>query len=144
MGLLHDIGRLLLLQIIGDLQLKRKLGDEIENAELLNTINGHHGKFGAALLKKWNFSEGFVKIAAYHDDSTIADSMTNDMAVVHFANLMVKSLGYTTNKNEDDLLQEINLEDTESARFLGLDVSMIDEYKNQVSAFMKDLKGLFA
>ncbi|MCD4715389.1 MAG: HDOD domain-containing protein [Desulfobacterales bacterium] len=144
MGLLHDIGRLLLFQIIGDLQLKKKLGDEIENEELLNTIDGHHGKFGAALLKKWKFSEGFVKIAAYHDNSTMADSITKDMAVVHFANLMVKSLGYTTNGSEGDPMQEINLEDTESARFLGLDVSMIDEYKDQVSTFMQDLKGLFA
>ncbi len=143
LGLLHDIGRLLLFQIIGDLQLKKKLGDEIDNAEILNTIDGHHGKFGAALLKKWKFSESFVKIAAYHDNSTIADSMTNDMAVVHFANLMVKTLGYTTSESEDDLLQETNLEDTESARFLGLDMSMINEYKNQVSAFMQDLKGLF-
>lgn len=66
------------------------------------------------------------------------------MAVVHFANLMVKSLGYTTNGSEGDPMQEINLEDTESARFLGLDVSMIDEYKDQVSTFMQDLKGLFA
>ena len=52
--------------------------------------------------------------------------------------------GYTNNENEDEVLQELKLEDTESARFLGLDVSMIDEYKNQVSAFMKDFKGLFA
>lgn len=97
-----------------------------------------------ALLKKWKFSETFVKIASYHDNLTIADSITNDLAVVHLANLMVKSMGYTANENEGDLLQEIDLEDTESARQLGLDMSMIEEYKNQVSGFMKELTGLFA
>jgi len=144
MGLLHDIGRLLLLQIIGDLQLKKKLGAEVENAELLNTINIHHNKFGAALLKKWKFSDSFSKIASYHDNLAIADSVTNDLAVVNFANQMVKSMGYTTNDLEDAQQQEINLEDTKSARLLGLDESMIDEYKNQVTGFMQELQGLFA
>ena len=144
MGLLHDIGKLLLLQIIGDLQIKKKIGDEVEDSELLNTINIHHGKFGAALLKKWKFSEDFPKIAAYHDNLEAADSISNDLLVVHFGNLMVKSMGFSMDDPADVEQQEIDLEATESARRLGLDASMIEEFKNKVSEFMKELKGLFA
>jgi len=144
MGLLHDIGRLLLLQIIGGLQSKKKLGTEIQQSELSETIDAHHGKFGAALLKKWNFSEDFAKIAVYHDKLELADSISNDLLVVHFGNLMVKSMGFSSDETEEDRQQEIDLEDTEFVRRMGLDASMIDEYKTRVLGFMKELKGLFA
>ncbi|MBU0698747.1 MAG: HDOD domain-containing protein, partial [Proteobacteria bacterium] len=144
MGLLHDIGKLLLLQVIGQLQLKKKIGDQLEVSEILNTINLHHGKFGAALLKKWNFSEGFSRIAAYHDDLEKADTVSNDLLVVHFGNLMAKSMGFTLEDTGSARPPEIDLEDTESARRLGLDDSMIDEFKHKVSGFMSELKGLLA
>jgi putative nucleotidyltransferase with HDIG domain len=143
MGLLHDIGKLLLLQVLGDLQLKKKIGDKVENSELLETVTTHHAKFGAALLKKWNFSETFSMIASYHNNLQAATSISNELLVVHFGNLMVKSMGFALDDMEDARQQEIDLEDTESARRLGLDALMIDEFKNKVSGFMEELKGLF-
>jgi len=143
MGLLHDIGKLLLLQVIGDLQLKKKIGDQVENSELLDTVNTHHAQFGAALLKKWKFSESFSKIASYHNNLEAADPVSNELLVVHFGNLMVKSMGFSLDDIGNKQRQEIDLENTESARRLGLDVSMIDEFKNKVSGFMEELKGFF-
>lgn len=143
MGLLHDIGKLLLLQVLGDLQLKKKIGDQVENSELLDTVNIHHAKFGAALLKKWNFSDTFSQIASYHNNLEAAAAISNELLVVHFGNLMVKSMGFALEDMDDAQQKEIDLEDTESARRLGLDASMIDEFKNKVSGFMDELKGLF-
>lgn len=144
MGLLHDIGKLLLLQVIGELQMKKKIGDEVEGSELLNTIHIHHGKFGAALLKKWKFPEDFAKIATYHNNLEASKSISKDLLVVHLANLMVKSMGYSMNDQEDAQETELNLENTESARHLGLDASMIDEFKNKVADFMQEFGGLLA
>ncbi len=143
LGLLHDIGKLLLLQVIGDLQKEKKIGDKVESSELLHTINTHHGKFGAALLKKWKFSENFVRAAAYHNNLEAADSISKDLLVVHFGNLMVKSIGFCMSDQEDIQPGEIDLEDTESARRLGLNAVMIDEFKQKVSGFMNELTGLF-
>lgn len=142
-GLLHDIGKLLLLQVIGDLQKEKKIGDNIESSELLHTINTHHGKFGAALLKKWKFSEEFAKAAACHNNLEAADSISKDLLIVHFGNLMVKSMGFCLSDQEDIQQEEIDLEDTESARRLGLNAVMIDEFKQKVSGFMNELTGLF-
>ncbi len=143
LGLLHDIGKLLLLQVLADLQLKKKIGDQVENSELLETVNKHHAKFGAALLKKWNFSDTFSKIASYHHNLEAAATISNELLVVHFGNLMAKSMGFTLEDTGSARPPEIALEDTESARRLGLDASMIDEFKNKVSGFMDELKGLF-
>jgi len=143
MGLLHDIGKLLLLRIVGEMQLKRKLGDHIKGSDLTETLSTYHGQFGAALLKKWKFSEDFAIIAAYHDSLEEADSISNDLMVVHFGNLMAKSMGFSMADMDGDQQEDIDLENAESARHLGLDASMIDELKNKVSGFMTELKGLF-
>jgi len=143
LGLLHDIGKLLLLQVIGDLQKSKKIGDNIESSELLHTISSHHGKFGAALLKKWKFPEDFVRAAAYHNNLKAADSISKDLLIVHFANLMVKSMGFRLKDQADIQQEEIDLEDTESARRLGLNAAMIDEFKQKVSGFMNEITGLF-
>jgi putative nucleotidyltransferase with HDIG domain len=144
MGLLHDIGKLLLFQVIGQLQLKKKLGDEVEVSELLSTVDTHHAKFGAALLKKWEFPESFSNIASYHNNLEAATSISNELLVVHFANLMAKSMGYSLNDQEETQQPEIDLKDTESARRLGLETPMIDEFKDKVTDFMGELKGVFA
>jgi len=144
LGLLHDIGKLLLLQVIGDLQEKKKIGQEVESSELLTTIDMHHGKFGAALLKKWKFAEDFSKVAAYHDNLEASKSISKDLLVVHLANLMVKSMGYSMDDQEDGPQNEIDLQETESARHLGLDASMIDEFKNKVTDFMQEFGEVLA
>jgi len=100
-------------------------------------------KYGAALLKKWKFPESFAEIASYHNNLEVADSISNELLVVHFGNLMVKSMGFSLDDTGDAQKQEIDLEDTESARRLGLDASMIDDFKNKVSGFMEELHGLF-
>ncbi len=144
MGLLHDIGKLFLFQIMGELQLKEKIGDQVETSELLHTANTHHTKFGSALLKKWKFPEGFARIVSYHNNLEAADSISNELLVVHFGNLMAKSMGFSLDGIEDAQQQEIALQDTESARRLGLNASMIDEFKNTMSEFMEESDGLFA
>jgi len=143
MGLLHDIGKLFLLQIMADLQLKKKIGDQVEDSELLNTANIHHAKFGAALLKKWKFPESFIRIVSYHNNLEAADSISNALWVVHFSNLMVKSMGFSLDGIGDAQQKEIDLQDTESARHLGLDASMIEGFKDKLSEFMEESQGLF-
>lgn len=142
MGLLHDIGKLFLFQIMGELQLKKKIGNQVEASEFLDTANMHHTKFGAALLKKWNFPGSFARIVSYHNNLEAADSISNELLVVHLGNLMAKSMGFSLDDIEAQE-QEIALHDTESARRLGLDASMIDEFKVRMSEFMEESRGLF-
>ena len=56
---------------------------------------------------------------------------------------MVKSMGFCMSDQEDIQPEEIDLEDTESARHFGLNAGKIDEFKQKVSGFMNELTGLF-
>jgi putative nucleotidyltransferase with HDIG domain len=138
LGLLHDIGRLVLLQAVGELQLKKKLGENIENTDLIETIDKNHAKFGAALLKKWKFSNEFIQVATYHDYLDDCEAISNSLLLVHFANLIVKSLGYSMSDVGD-----VDLEGSRSARLLKVDSEVISRVKDRVKTHMQDLKEVF-
>ncbi len=138
-GLLHDIGKLVLIQIVGELETKGQLGEEVDAGELLNTFDTHHGKFGAALLKKWEFSSGYVQMAMYHENLEGTDPISKNLFIVHFANLLVKSMGYDQGQHA-----EIDVEDAESTRSLKLDSTMIGEIKDQVKGRMEEMRGILA
>jgi HD-like signal output (HDOD) protein/CheY-like chemotaxis protein len=139
LGLMHDIGKLVLFQAVGELQRRKKLGTKVDTAELYNTVDTHHNKFGAALLKKWNFSSGYVQIAAYHDNLEQADPISKELLVVHFANLLVKSMGYDQTQQA-----EIDVEDAESTCLLRLNSRMIAQVKDQVKGRMEEMRENFA
>ena len=138
LGLLHDIGRLVLLQAVGELQLKKKIGENIENDELLETIDKNHGKFGAALLKKWKFSNEFIIAATFHDHLEGCETLSSTLLVAHFANLVVKSMGYSMSDVGD-----IDLEGSKSAGLLKIDTDGITRVKDRVKTHMEDLKEFF-
>jgi len=52
-------------------------------------------------------------------------------------------MGFRLKDQADIQQEEIDLEDTESARRLGLNAAMIDEFKQKVSGFMNEITGLF-
>jgi putative nucleotidyltransferase with HDIG domain len=139
MGLMHDIGKLVLLRIFAEMEMSDKLGEELSGVELLDDVDTHHSKFGAAILRRWDFSSGYVQIAMYHDNLEEAYSVSKELMVVHFANLLVKSMGYDLGQQV-----EIDLEDAESMRFLRLNSTMIGEAKGQVKERMEEMRGVFA
>jgi len=137
MGLLHDIGKLVFLQVVAELETQGKVGEEVDRAELLNTLNTHHGKIGAILLKKWGFSNGYMQIAMFHDNLEEADPVSKELLVVHFANILVKSMGYDQAQQA-----EVDVEDAGSTRLLKLDSTMIAHVKDQVKGRMEELKDI--
>ena len=137
MGLLHDIGKLVFLQVVAELEAQGKLEEEVDRAELLNTLNTHHGKIGAILLKKWGFSSGYIQIAMFHDNLEEADPISKDLLVVHFANLLVKSMGYDQAQQA-----KVDVEDAESTRLLKLEPTMIAHVKEQVKGRMEALRDI--
>jgi HD-like signal output (HDOD) protein/DNA-binding NarL/FixJ family response regulator len=138
MGLLHDIGKLVLLQIVGELEVKGKLGEEVDRVELFDTLERYHSKFGATLLKRWQFSNIYTQIAMYHDNIEESDPISKELLVVHFANLLVKSMGYGQRQQS-----EVDLEGADSAHLLRIDVKVIDEIKDQVKGRMDEMREIF-
>ncbi len=133
LGLLHDVGKLLLIRIIDELDRKGSL-DEVGEEEILETLEKLHADFGAALLKRWEFPEGFAQVNMYHDNIEDAESISKEVQVIHLGNLLAKSIGYGGRENGD-----IDLEGSASNKLLGMDSKMLDDVKGQVQAYMDGL-----
>ena len=131
-GLLHDIGRLVLLQIFSELETRGVFGEEIDKTELFDTLNAYHGTFGAALLNKWKLPGEYALVSKYHGNLQEADPITKELQVVHLANLLVKTMGFGREGPE-----EIDLENADSARLLKMDGQAIAEARDFVKEIME-------
>jgi HD-like signal output (HDOD) protein len=135
LGLLHDIGKLMLLRVIGELE-KGGKGESTSDAEELHaTVDAHHGKSGAVLLKKWLFTGVFVQVAELHDHVEHILTPSRELMVVHLGNTIVKSMGYGT-PNPDG----VQPESLQATSALGFEASIISVIKDQVRERMEALK----
>ena len=137
LGLLHDIGKLILIRIISEFEEKGKFGGEVSGEELVDTLDRLHGDFGASLLKRWRFSEIYQKIALSHDSQTGSVGKSMESLVINFANLLVKSMGYFIQDNP----VSINLEGSDSNAILNLNPEKIETIKGEVKEQMTAVGG---
>lgn len=133
LGLLHDVGKLGLLRIVSELQRIGRLDRRVDRAQLLEMMEAHHCEFGATLLKSWRFPYEYLQVALYHSNVEAVQTPPPGLMVVHFANLLVISLGYALAKDEG-----VDLENTASARFLQLDAERITALKERVGGLVAE------
>jgi HD-like signal output (HDOD) protein/FixJ family two-component response regulator len=138
MGLLHDIGKLALLQIIAHIESRGNSGGDFSVNRLVNTVNDHHCFFGAKILKKWKYAKSYVNCVHYHSslDLEEKEDISIELLIVHFSNLVAKSLGYDFSAGAQPDT-DIDLEHAESARLLKLTPIDIPEIRTRVAEEMK-------
>ena len=90
MGLLHDIGKLLLLKVLMELPRTRNLEDERQINDVLDTL---HGEFGSALLHRWHFDDEFVAVAKLHHDDENLTQHPVEVQVIALANQLSDAVG---------------------------------------------------
>lgn len=133
-GLLHDIGKLILIQVISELEVKGKFAGEIPVEDVVKIAETYHGQFGSALLKRWQFSNECIGAAQHHDNLRGAGPVSRELYVVHFANQLAKASGFIfANSDVSDI------EMSESAQSLKIDPEAVASMKKDVAAYMDDV-----
>ena len=146
MGLLHDIGKLVLLQIIADMERKGKYNGGIPTAKLIDTISALHGVFGAKLLEKWRYADSYVACASNHEergmdkDEEQQVTLPKEILIVRFANLAAKSMGYSLGEKD---YSDLAIEDSQLAYDLKLNLIGINKLKEKLTKEMKGAMELF-
>jgi HD-like signal output (HDOD) protein len=150
LGLLHDIGKLMLLQIIADMESKGKFNGGIHPIMLVNILDDYHCQLGAKLLEKWKFAECYIHTALHHNSpeptpcaGTQTETKTaysNELMVARFASQTANLMGY-------DILAsgpaDIDLSDVEPIQHFNLKPERIAETKEQVTERMLEVQDLF-
>ena len=146
MGLLHDIGKLVLLQIIADMEHKGKFNGGIPSAQLVDVISALHGAFGAKLLEKWKYADSYIVCASNHEDRGVdkdkeqQTNLANELLIVRFSNLTAKSMGYSLGEKD---YSDLTLEDSNLAYDLKLNLIGITKLKEKLTEEMKGVIELF-
>ena len=148
LGLMHDIGKLVLLQILADMERKGKINEDVSGIKLVNTINQHHGLFGARVLEKWKYSEIYINSALNHDNPAInragdaddEEPPPEELLVINFADNLSKTIGFDLNGSNGG---DSDLKHTESAMLLKLTSQQIDQVRETVIEEMKGTEALF-
>jgi HD-like signal output (HDOD) protein len=93
LGLLHDIGKLVLIQVAGDLDPARHSKMEIPLDDLEATMKAHNRRFGVRVLKKWGYSEAFTHLVRHCGTQHLSQTVRTAQ-VLHCANLLAKAAGF--------------------------------------------------
>jgi len=132
LGLLHDIGKLALLQIVAALEAKGRFDGGLDRSHLNATLIAHHGEFGAALLEKWGFSETFQRVARAHHDPQALDPPCPEAFWIRLADLVAKEGGYGA-----DVVEIETAADSLAARHLEIDPARVEAAVARVVAVME-------
>ena len=136
-GLLHDVGRAVLLQIFDELEgenPQRFSGEDVER-----TMDAVHGQFGSALLQRWRFDESLSEVALFHHQPQKSFSHMRVVAAVALADAIVCRAGFG---GEHDAFGTIALEAHPSALFLTVGPERLKQLVEGVSRQMNGLADL--
>ncbi len=94
-GLLHDIGKLVMLTALpeGYRRLLDRLHDEDPSAELEQEVFGFdHTQVGRELMRRWRLPESLVEPVAWHHAPHRAERHRTDAFIVHLANHLANQI----------------------------------------------------
>jgi len=132
MGLLHDIGKLPLVNLLIELSEKR---DDITEEIIYSVFEELHTEIGAIMLTQWHFPEEIIDVVKYHHDLAGAKRRTNELLIVHLANMLVRTIGYSFKPGDNIVPEEL-----ESAKLLHIDKLSIDTVISNVTKDIDAIK----
>jgi putative nucleotidyltransferase with HDIG domain len=134
LGLIHDIGKTLLLKAFSDISQSETLNIDMVKANLQEA----HLSLGAGLLKRWGFGDEFINVISHHEDSEFGPDSKKEILVVHLANHLTRKMGYSS--HDQDL--DINYNELESAKLLDVDANALDRIAEEVKATIHELQNI--
>jgi HD-like signal output (HDOD) protein len=129
-GLLHDVGKLLILKVVEDIRRSRKLGFEPSEAFVYDVMSRVHTEQGYSLMQNWNLPEKYCLVAREHDAEEV-DTENVLLLMVRLANKMCHKLGIGLFEDSSILLssmpeaQILNLTEVDAAN---LEIMLEDSY----------------
>ncbi len=103
MGIVHDIGKMLILKAVVDMYPEESL----EKMPTQIAIHEIHTTFGAAALKKMRFSKEFIQIAEFHHWNDFSDDDDRELLIINLADYLANKIGYAfyTIDQDDDKVE---------------------------------------
>ena len=134
MGLIHDVGKTLLLKAFTDVSQSENLNFDMVKANLQEA----HLSLGAGLLKRWGFSEEFINVVTHHEDSEFGPDSKKEILVVNLANHLTRPIGYSSYVHDN----EIDYAALDSAKLLEADANLLERVGEEVKTTIHELQNI--
>lgn len=137
MGIMHDIGKVLLLSAVADISPDQSFDDH----HLQRAIEDVHTTFGAILVKKWGFSKKHIWTTELHHWHTFPDDTEVELLVVHLANALARDIGFDSSFASPPSPDEIktDLASIESVKLLKIKEKQINNVRQKASETIQEL-----
>jgi HD-like signal output (HDOD) protein len=103
-GLLHDVGKLLLLKLSRDCVKHGVPGPAAP--EIQTVCERRHPEFGARLLKQWDLPEALEHPVRYHHDPNSCASHNSQATIAYVANRLAHRYGFGCDADPANLLED--------------------------------------
>jgi putative nucleotidyltransferase with HDIG domain len=133
MGLVHDIGKSLLLKAFTGISQIKNINFDVVQAN----IQQGHLSMGGVLLRRWGFDDIFIKVVSLHEGHELSPETEKEILVIHLANMLTRTIGYSLFENE------VDLNALDSAKFLQMDAGTLDQIGENVKGIIQDVAHLF-
>lgn len=134
LGLIHDIGKVLVLKVLDDHPLMNK---GIDSQDIIDSLQEAHTSLGGILLRHWKFPKEFISVATLHEDAMSFPIVTKAVLVVDLANRMTRKIGYSL-FNED-----MDITSLGSAKRLKIESDSLENICRQVTDLMNEAASVF-
>ncbi|NOX34627.1 MAG: HDOD domain-containing protein [Deltaproteobacteria bacterium] len=139
MGIVHDIGKMLLIKAIVDMNPE----ETFEDGEMLVAIHEIHTTFGAAVLKKMRFSKEFIHVAEFHHWNDFSKDDAKELLIIHLSDYLANKIGFgffDAYQNYDKPGSDFkkNLENLNFLKQLNLETGKIMEIADEIKILVKD------
>jgi len=145
LGLLHEVGRLVMYMDIPELMAKAVSNSVENNVSLhqseLSVIGFDHAMVGAELMKSWNLPAPMCDAICYHHRPSLSLNYRDDAAIIHVSDLIVNALNLGTSGESDiPQLDEQAWESLELSQFVLSDaIEQLElQYDEAVKLFLED------
>lgn len=134
MGLMHDIGKILLLKALSE---TRSLRLRLKRQDIVESMQEYHCEFGEFILQQWKFDKAFVEIAKSHEGNVFPASTKKEILVVNLANYLTRNINYSL------FDEKYELGTLKSVELLGIELDIIEKISEKVCVAMKDSAQFF-
>ena len=133
MGLIHDIGKILLLKAFSEV----KMGSSLKIEAIEANVHEAHIGLGSMLLKRWGFDAEFINVISHHEDEEFSPDTVKEILVVHLANILTRQIGFSLFE------EEVDFAEVASAQILKLESEQIEGFGEEVKSIISDVAHLF-
>jgi HD-like signal output (HDOD) protein len=128
-GLLHDIGKLLVLKLAYDY--KRRTGTTVPPEEVATALEQQHASFGGITLKRWGLPTSLEEPIRCHHDYRLATTAPRKAMVAYLANRLSHRYGFGCDPDAYNILGDPVF------REMGLDAAWLTEHDGRAQGLFE-------